>query len=848
MKKRSIYILIVLLTLFVNSGKAQWVSIPDPNFVSFLQTNFPSCMSGNMMDTSCSGITSTQWLFMSTQGISDLEGIQYFDTLTFLDCSHNYTLQYLPNLPSTLKVLNASDCSLDSLPTNLPPGLLQLLCSDNDLNFLPALPTSLYDLQCGNENNLTSLPPLPNGLKTLGCGGNSITSLPPTLPDSLQFLFCSDNPLSSLPPLPAGLLEISCFENGLTSLPPLPNSLYALYCSNNPITSIPTLPPGLLSFHCGGTNITSLPLLPSTLKVLVCWVNNLSSLPPLPTSLEHLIYSYTQVGNLSNLPPNLTRLQCDSTNCTALPPLPSTLRQLFISENPISCIDLSGTDTLEYFEFSNTGINCLSSHDVVVLMSYPNFYSFPACTFTFNPNNCPVDDNIFGTMYYDVNTNCNNDIPDYPLSNIPIHLYQGTNLIQQTISGSSGYSLNASIGSYDVLIDTTMLPFEPTCLWPGIDTTLSITVLDSIAETLNFGLECKSGFDVGAFAVYHSFNFIPGQSTDLFANIGDAALNYNVYCNTSGLNGTVQIDFSGPITFNSPVVGALIPSVSGNTLTYDISDFSTINYSDFGMTFITDTTAISGDQVCFDIIVTPGGADNYYSNNTLHHCFLVVNSYDPNIKEVSPIGDQPHPFNDWLTYTIHFQNTGTSSAIDIKIVDLLDIDLDPSTFRLLAYSHPVSVNIHNQTAVFRFDNINLPDSFSNEPQSHGFIQFKIKPFQNLPNGTTINNAANIFFDYNPAIVTNTTSTVIGSIGIQDESQIEFILYPNPANDWINLQFSEVSQNRSIELTDITGHQLSSDIIQNQNHMLLLSNFPPGIYIITVFEGRKKSSRKIVINH
>jgi len=53
--KRLILLFFVLVLKFA-PAKAQWVTIPDANFVTKLTQLFPSCMNGNQMDTTCAGI------------------------------------------------------------------------------------------------------------------------------------------------------------------------------------------------------------------------------------------------------------------------------------------------------------------------------------------------------------------------------------------------------------------------------------------------------------------------------------------------------------------------------------------------------------------------------------------------------------------------------------------------------------------------------------------------------------------------------------------------------------------------------------------------------------------------
>ena len=82
---------------------------------------------------------------------------------------------------------------------------------------------------------------------------------------------------------------------------------------------------------------------------------------------------------------------------------------------------------------------------------------------------------------------------------------------------------------------------------------------------------------------------------------------------------------------------------------------------------------------------------------------------------------------------------------------------------MVGSSHTVTgINIINGTSVkFNFDGINLPDSNSNEPASHGWITYTIDQVPGLLVGTQIRNTAAIYFDYNAPVITNTTLNTIG---------------------------------------------------------------------------------------
>ncbi|MBK6831758.1 MAG: hypothetical protein IPG92_13905 [Flavobacteriales bacterium] len=140
---------------------------------------------------------------------------------------------------------------------------------------------------------------------------------------------------------------------------------------------------------------------------------------------------------------------------------------------------------------------------------------------------------------------------------------------------------------------------------------------------------------------------------------------------------------------------------------------------------------------------------------------------------------------------MRFQNTGTDTAFPIVITDTLPQYLDPATIRMGAGSHGFSWSLSGQgTLRWVFPNILLPDSNVNEPRSHGFVSFRIRPYQPLLPGTTIENIANIYFDFNPPVITEPSVLVAEfSTGVADASSSELVLSPVPVSDLLTVQAS-----------------------------------------------------------
>ncbi|MCC7503516.1 MAG: T9SS type A sorting domain-containing protein [Flavobacteriales bacterium] len=151
---------------------------------------------------------------------------------------------------------------------------------------------------------------------------------------------------------------------------------------------------------------------------------------------------------------------------------------------------------------------------------------------------------------------------------------------------------------------------------------------------------------------------------------------------------------------------------------------------------------------------------------------IITCAYDPNDKQVEPKGEGTWggiaSTTEWITYNIRFQNTGNDTAQTVVIEDDLSGSVQWNTLQVLAASHALtglSINTSGKSA-FRFDDIWLPDSNVNEPASHGFVRFRVRPQPGLSHLTTIVNNAGIFFDLNPPVITNTVrNTVIDCNGI-----------------------------------------------------------------------------------
>ncbi len=416
--------------------------------------------------------------------------------------------------------------------------------------------------------------------------------------------------------------------------------------------------------------------------------------------------------------------------------------------------------TISYLGFDSAAITCLPNYGNVGL-SNPPLSAELLC----DPGNaaaCQVRWNIKGNVYNDINGNCSQQPGSE--KNIPylkVSLLKNGSLLQQTYTGGYGaYSFDTDTGNFVVTVDTTNILFDIICPVSRFHN-VGITNIDSFETSADFAMQCKPGtnlgVDISVESIGSSNSFRPARP--VLIN-GANAYFYSSFCSPNNASGQLTVILSGPVSYAGPAQGALTPVVNGDTLTYTVADWSALTTSAFFFIAVADTMAQVGQQICFKAIVTAAGDVNA-ANDTATQCYTIVNSYDPNDKQVSPV-DVIDNTAQWLTYTIRFQNTGTAPAIDIYVIDTLDAALDISTFQLLDYSHPPQVQVFNteRRARFTFTNINLADSLHNEPESHGYIQYRVKTLPGLNCGTQLGNAAHIYFDFNAPVATNAALNTI----------------------------------------------------------------------------------------
>ncbi len=463
-------------------------------------------------------------------------------------------------------------------------------------------------------------------------------------------------------------------------------------------------------------------------------------------------------------------------------------------------------------------------------------------TISFDGINCG---SISGHVYIDNNGNCLYDWQDNSVFYASLNIQPGNRYGYVNPDGS--YVVNdLPFGTYTVTAIPYFMYYTTTCT-TTISTTINATTPAVSNNNLFVGFNSSTNPDMIISA--YSNGIVPGMPSHVYY--------YLENINNVSASGIFKVTLPSAFIPNILNCSPSTYTVSGDTVMWDFNNIGFNFYSiysapNFSIEFIPPLSTPLGSIFSSCIFAQPSIADFDPSNNVGCYQRYVTGSFDPNDKTVSPVGEGPNGIIDSttteLTYTIRFQNTGNGSAVNIIVKDTLSANLDINTFEILHASHNYNIEILSGNVLrWKFNNIMLADSGSNEPASHGYVQYRIKRNNNNAPGTQIKNTAYIYFDFNEPVVTNTAINTIGTInGIKSiDKNIELInQYPNPANGLLTIT-SNYNYSK-IELLNVTGQVLLSETVNDKTHVLQLQNLAEGIYFVKVSCANGMSVTKKVV--
>jgi hypothetical protein len=462
--------------------------------------------------------------------------------------------------------------------------------------------------------------------------------------------------------------------------------------------------------------------------------------------------------------------------------------------------------------------------------SYPNCHVNTYCTFT--PGGTFYE--ILGSTKFDFN-NDGCDVNDFDYKKLSFNISDGNNLSSMISNQTGNYYIPVGTGAFTItptLENPTYFTIFPPSFTVDFPTQPSPFTQDFCvtANGLHSDVEimivpinpARPGFDANYKIVFkNKGNQVENGSVSL--TFDDAVLDY---------------------VSSNPVYDSSVT----NSFIWNYTNLQPFETREIGITFNvnspTETPAVNnGDVLNYTATIATANTDETIEDNSFTLNQTVVGSYDPNDKTCLE-GEvvEPSMIGKYVHYVIRFENTGTYPAQNIVVKDMIDTSkFDLTSLVPLHSSHDFFTRIKDNKVEFIFENINLD---FNDATNDGYVAFKIKTLPTLSIGDTFSNEANIYFDYNFPITTNNYVTTIQALSNpSSEFEKEFVLYPNPVKDILNISGKNQAEIKSVEIYNIIGQLVI--VVPNAVQNIDVSSLESGTYFVKVNSEKGSTTTKFV---
>lgn len=357
---------------------------------------------------------------------------------------------------------------------------------------------------------------------------------------------------------------------------------------------------------------------------------------------------------------------------------------------------------------------------------------------------------ITGQVFYDANSNGIKDAGENYYNDIRIEAEKNSQT-RSAIPSNGAYTIFVDTGNYTTLA----IPLKNYQQVVPASVASSFTTYFN-TDTVDFAIQPIPGHrDLSVSIINLSFARpgFDGEYKIEYSNVGTETI----------AQGAVTLVKDRRIDYLSATINP--DTYSGNIFTWNFSDLKPNETRSFVVKFNFNVNALRPGQILeLNVNITPIDNDEFPGDNTDTVRQAVTSSYDPNDKAETHAGiisPQQVSKGEPLTYLVRFQNVGNDTAFTVAIRDTLDANLDWNSLEMLSASHTYNLQIKDGNKLtWKFENILLPDSNINEPGSHGYISFRIKPLKTLVTGDVIHNSASIYFDFNLPVRTNIETTTV----------------------------------------------------------------------------------------
>ncbi len=326
-------------------------------------------------------------------------------------------------------------------------------------------------------------------------------------------------------------------------------------------------------------------------------------------------------------------------------------------------------------------------------------------------------------------------------------------------------------------------------------------------------------------------DIISGGSLSVDVSIG----NYSYSDNFSGLFNLSIYEMDGEGNFVAEVEE--LDNVSLDSRTYNTYTFTTnaldaepgtyllalTHQPDGGSYQLSGSTTDYFNPIKIIVQQAPLTGDIYENNNDINNAYQLNTFYSNNTSNQDTEGANFHVGNDWDYYSIQLE-TGYNYEISARLHD--------------AYNNGTSNN-YTVDAMFLY-------SFDGNKWSDSYDDI-------LPGNITTQGGKTLYFVVSPFFLgetgnylleTTVTRTSNSSTDIQITTENNIKIYPNPAEDFINIT-SDNQTITSVALYNIDGRLLERNKPNSNKILLNIGEYPGGVYFIEIKSDENVIKKKII---
>ncbi|MCD4834244.1 MAG: T9SS type A sorting domain-containing protein [Bacteroidales bacterium] len=441
---------------------------------------------------------------------------------------------------------------------------------------------------------------------------------------------------------------------------------------------------------------------------------------------------------------------------------------------------------------------------------------------------------------------------------VDIEVEFGTDITSLVAAFTLSAEATAKIGLTDQVSGTTANDFSSPVTYVIIAEDASeqnwiVTVTEALNDENDF-LTFSFAEQAGAAVindVVHTVNIEVVFGTDVTALVATFTLSPEATAKigtTDQVSGTTPNDFTSDVTYTIQAEDGttqdwIVTVIMDENTENDILTFSFPEQNDPAVINVTDHTVqielVPGSSLYgLTATFTLSENANAYVSGVEQASGTTANDFDTDVVYtiiahddteqdwIVTVSVEPYHGNDFLSFSFYEQ---TGDAVIDSDNHMIDVEVNEST------------NIASLVASFTISDgatINIDGT----PQTSGVTE------NNFSTTVSYDITAQ---DGNSEVWVVNVTVEDNSTGIEDMEELEFVLYPNPATDYINIKCSSIKNELIVlEIFDITGKVISSKQIFLNNDLNITFNFneevPTGIYLLNISTENKSYTKRFII--